>query len=165
MSYDRIGYSQLLIRTSLGAYCGTFRKSLDANHGITNLIKLYGFAEQICLPDLLDYTASTIFSNNQKAKSRFNLHHIQTIYKYTAPNPLLRNWGIQALRRLISLDKLTTTSSTVAELLQNQDIALDLVDPLRSDEILPPPAFTLPVCTFHVHAKNLECKYKLAPKI
>lgn len=141
-------------------YRGTFHQSVKADTHSSLVIRLYSWAERICLPVLMDYAVTVLFSAFKKHNKQFNIVGIRSIYKSTPPTSLLRKWATQTLRRHIYFQDDNNGAEALTGLLTEQkDATLDLLLYMHGnvDKIADP--LTLPVCTFHTHAKDDPCPF------
>lgn len=130
----------------------------------SNLIKLYGFAEYICLKTLKDYAVTSLISVFVKNKSGLSTAGISLVYQVTAPGSRLRAFAAQTLQHSLGtkLDiALWTTDNVSAIMMKNEDLTKDFLALLRREPKYPENPIMLPICTFHVHPKNEECRFKL----
>lgn len=137
---------------------------------LTDLVKLYCFAEKICDADLMDCTMSTIISNLRYKDYPASHQAIDHAFKNTEPTSKLREFMNRSLVYLIRgfpCDCVLASSAALCLLvLANPDAATDVFGGLTFDSKPPSnPArdISLPNCFFHVHRKDAICRYSYEP--
>ena len=125
--------------------------------------KLYCFAEEICLNDLMDYTISSFMSNYTKHVKSASVHVMSLAYEGTSKGSKLR---LFIAHELVYILRTLGNSSFWPDkdlgwvMTKNEDLAVDVVSLLRSSskDLENPARFSK--YQYHVHANNHECLYK-----
>jgi hypothetical protein len=153
-------------------YRGSFRtidmtKSKPTTGPIVDRIKLYAWAEEMCSPELMNYTATSIISALKSVrKYDDNLSHegSRMIYDLTSAKAPLRRFAVMGMHYgMVSYenDGCWTTASILEAIKGCTDLEQDLMNLLRHTFTKSPPQdpTKLPACTFHVHEKDKTCKF------
>jgi len=125
--------------------------------------KLYCFAEKICLPELMDYTMSSIMSACVRGDKSPSIEVMRMVYGGTKQGSRLRLFTAHVLHFLIRNggDLGPWPSSKLAQVMnEHEDLTVNVLQLLRDNSKAPSHPGHYPKCMFHVHTKNHTCKYK-----
>lgn len=129
-------------------------------------IRLYGLAEKLMMPDLMDYTITTISVINRI--SPLSTQAMAIAYEVTGPDSPLRSFVARALYyatgngesgRAAEVYKKNWPASGLAQIMSAQEEMIsDLIDVMRNPEARKDLS-CVDICEFHVHEGNI-CQFK-----
>ena len=128
-----------------------------------NRFNLHCFAEKICLPDLMDYTMSSIMSACARGDKSPSLAVIGMVYGSTTHGSKLRQFFAHTVHFMIRNggDLGPWPSSKLAQVMtDHEDLTLGVLQLLRNNSGPPSSPGQYQKCMFHVHGKEHACKYK-----
>ncbi|TVY80459.1 hypothetical protein LSUE1_G005344 [Lachnellula suecica] len=112
-----------------------FSKNTVDSGPILDRIKLYGFAEKICLTELSDYLMTTLISNLSLQNRTLSLASVTSAYELTRPESPSRKYISHSLTLTVKLSGPETSSSNninIKRLLsENEDILKDTLEAIR----------------------------------
>lgn len=131
---------------------------------LTARTKLYGFADQLRLLDLMDYTLITILSTLKETNLGLGMKGTECIYEHTPPGSKFRDFAARNLHFRLAQGSVGEDYMTVkitASMMKYQDLTHDLLELMGGSPKEANNPLLLPICTFHVHAKDEECKHTM----
>ncbi|CAG8979576.1 hypothetical protein HYALB_00010777 [Hymenoscyphus albidus] len=144
--------------------------STQSSGPIVDRIKLYGFAERICLVELADYVMTNLISNLKHYERTPSREGILLAYKETRTGSSLRRYMSSALYYVMKYeteDSPWTAEALCETLKEVDDLLYDLIVVTRKHEAHIPPATKKSVdprigskCRFHSHPENAVCLLK-----
>ncbi|KAE8449972.1 hypothetical protein EG329_007111 [Mollisiaceae sp. DMI_Dod_QoI] len=139
-------------------------KQPPASSPVPKLIELYGFAEKICMNDLIDYTMTSIITRSRHDKVMPRLSSIKLAYQVTSPGSPLRSW----ISRCYLYSLLNGSTTTHAATLDGFSNAMSSSNDLQKDVLRliyfgdaktrasKAPVYENP-CLYHMHGKGEIC--------
>jgi hypothetical protein len=132
------------------------------SHFFMDRVKLYVFAEKICLDELCDYTMSNLMSLLQQYERSPTIQQMREAYEGTAVgSPIRRFMCLSLLFHAKNEDEDSHwTSKLLSEALVGvPDLCFDFMGLVREGGRLADPK-KMGKCGFHKHAEGEECQYK-----
>lgn len=127
-------------------------------------IKLYCFAEKLCLSSLMDYTMTVLMESYLTLRRLPSFAAMDQIYKHTSSSsPLRRFVAMNAHYIIVTMDDTDhsgywNTTDLTAVMNANSDLVADVLKLMRKTykaEVFSPKM--LKPCLFHVHEKDGSC--------
>jgi hypothetical protein len=141
------------------------KKHTSTNGPIFDRVKLYCFAEKICLDRLVDYTMTSLLSAYSKNKRSPSAMAISYAYEHSSSDSPLRKFALESFVQTAFNKEATWNVKNLSDtMLSSEDLRIDFLRLTMSGEALniktaTPPTKRSP-CTYHVHNKDEDCPFK-----